>query len=114
MFLKRPGEKNDSIVAGYAVGDLKEKAYDGKKFYEVGVSMGKDAGIVNVTVWGRKPEEIKKGDHVFAAGQFSMTKKDDKVYYSLNADFIARETSSKIVEDKPAELEPIDDDGLPF
>lgn len=113
MFIKREN-KTDATVAGYVVGDMKEKEFDGKKFYEFGVSMGKDAGIVNVAVWNRKPEGIKKGDHVFAAGQFKATKKDDKTYFSLTADFIIKENSTKI-EATPAELEPYQDvDDLPF
>ena len=112
MFLKREN-KTDAMVAGYVVGDMKEKEYEGKKFYEVGVSMGKDAGIVNVAVWNRKPEEIKKGDYVFAAGQFKATKKDDKTYYSLTADFISKENSTKV--EVPQELEPYQEvDDLPF
>ena len=112
MFLKREN-KTDAMVAGYVVGDMKEKEYDGKKFYEVGVSMGKDAGIVNVAVWNRKPEDIKKGDYVFAAGQFNATKKDDKTYYSLTADFISKENSTKV--EVPQELEPYQEvDDLPF
>lgn len=112
MFLKREN-KTDAMVAGYVVGDMKEKEYDGKKFYEVGVSMGKDGGIVNVAVWNRKPEDIKKGDYVFAAGQFKATKKDDKTYYSLTADFISKENSTKV--ETPQDLEPYQDvDDLPF
>ena len=112
MFLKREN-KTDAMVAGYVVGDMKEKEYDGKKFYEVGVSMGKDAGIVNVAVWNRKPEEIKKGDYVFAAGQFKATKKDNKAYYSLTADFISKENSTKV--EVPQELKPYQEvDDLPF
>lgn len=114
MFIKRDNKK-DAIVAGYVVGDMKEKEFDGRKFFEVGVSMGKDAGIVNVAVWGRKPEEIKKGDRILAGGEFKATKKDDKTYYSLTADFIIKENSSKTVEDLQPELTEIeDDDSLPF
>lgn len=112
MFIKREN-KTDAIVAGFAVGDIKEKEYDGKKFYEIGVFMGKDAGIVNVTIWNRKPQDIKKGDYVFACGQFRATKKDDKTYYALTCDFIAKENSEKIVVEEP-ELTVINDDSLPF
>lgn len=112
MFIKREG-KEDSIVAGMAVGDMKEKEYNGKTFYEVGVSMDKDH-IVNVAVWNRKPVQIKKYDIVYAAGKLKVQKKDDKTYYSLTADFIAKENSVK-VEDCPSELTPIEeDDDLPF
>lgn len=114
MFIKRDNKK-DAIVAGYVVGDMKEKEFDTKKFYEFGISMGKDAGIINVTIWGRKPAEIKKGDHVLACGEFKVTKKDDKTYYSLTADFIIKENSTKIVEDLQPELTEIEEDGsLPF
>lgn len=112
MFLKRDNKK-DAIVAGYVVADMKEKEFDGRRFYEVGVSMGKDAGIVNVAIWGRKPTEIKKGNYVFACGQFKVTKKDEKTYYSLTADFIAKEDSVK--EETQHDLTEIEDDGtLPF
>lgn len=118
MFIKRNGEKNDCVVAGMVINDMRTKEFEDKTFYEIPVSMGKDAEIINVTVWNRKPEEIKKFDHVLACGQLKVQKVDKdgemKTYYTLNADFIVRETSSKIVEDKSAELEPIDDDGLPF
>lgn len=114
MFIKRDNKK-DAIVAGYVVGDMKEKEFDGKKFFEVGVSMGKDVGIVNVSVWGRKPEDIKKGDRILAGGEFKATKKDDKTYYSLSADFVMKENSTKIVEETQPELTPIEeDDSLPF
>lgn len=114
MFIKRSDKKNDAIIAGYVVGDMKEKEFDGRKFYEFGISMGKDAGIVNVAIWGRKPTEIKKGNYALAAGQFKTTTKDDKTYFSLTADFIAIEDSTKIVEEIQPELTEIDDDSLPF
>lgn len=111
-FLKREG-KNDAIVAGMAVGDMREKEYDGKKFYEVPVSLTKDS-VVNVAVWNRKPEEIKKYDHVLAFGEFKQTQKDDKTFYSLTADFIMKENASKVETSAPADLQPVDDDNLPF
>ena len=117
MLLVRQG-KEDAIVAGPAVVETKTKEFDGKTFYEIGVGMGKDAEgnnlpIINVVVWGRKAD-INKGDRVFAAGKLKITKKDDKTYYSLTADFVAKENSVR-TEDKPKEeLQPIDDDTLPF
>ena len=112
MFIKREG-KDDCVIAGMAVGDMKEKEYDGKKFYEVGISMGKDAGIVNVSIWHRKPADIKKYDKVLALGRLRVAKKDDKTYYSLDADFIAKEDSVKVQEN--VELTPVEDDeDLPF
>ena len=114
MFIKRDNKK-DTILTGYVVRDMKEKEFDGRKFFEVGVSMGKDVEIVNVSVWGRKPEEIKKGDRILAGGEFKVTKKDGKTYYSLTADFIIKENSTKIVEDLQPELTEIEeDDSLPF
>ncbi len=117
MFLQRQG-KEDTIIANYAIGDIKEKEFDGKKFYEVGVSMGKDSNgenlpIVNVAIWGRKIE-IKKGDRIFAAGKLKVTKKDDKTYYSLTADFVIKEDSLKIEVASQPELTPTEDDDLPF
>jgi len=117
MFLIRQG-KDDAIIANYAVGDIKEKDANGKKFQEVGISMGKDADgnnlpIVNVSIWGRKVD-IKKGDRVIACGKFKTTKKDDKTYYSLTADFIIKEDSIKIETTTQPELTPTDDDDLPF
>lgn len=113
MFIKRD-KKNDAIIAGFVVGDMKEKEFDGKKFYEVGISMGKDVGITNVAIWNRKPEEIKKGDYVLACGHFKVTTKDDKTYYSLTADYISKENSTKIVEETDPDLVPIEDNSLPF
>ncbi len=114
MFIKRDNKK-DTIVTGYVVGDMKEKEFDGRKFFEVGVSPSKDAAIINVSVWGRKPADIKKGDHVLAGGEFKVTKKDGKTYYSLTADFIIKENSTKIIEDLQPELTEIEeDDSLPF
>ena len=117
MILIRTG-KEDVIVANYTVGDVKEKEFDGKKFQEVGVSMGKDAAgnnlpIVNVSIWGRKVD-IHKGDRILAAGKLKTTKKDDKIYYSLSADFIIKEDS--IRDDYvPEGCTPIEeDDDLPF
>lgn len=117
MLLIRQG-KDDAIVANYTVGDIKEKDFEGKKFYEVGVSMGKDANgnnlpIVNIAIWGRKVD-IKKGDRILAAGKLKITKKDDKTYYSLTADFITKEISEKIETAPQPELTPVDDDDLPF
>lgn len=117
-FIKRDG-KNDCIVAGMVVNDMRTKEFEDKTFYEIPVSMGKDAGVVNVAVWGRKPENIKKFDYVFAVGQLKVSKKtnddgEEKTYYSLTADFVAKEQTAK-VENKPKEeLAPIDDDALPF
>lgn len=119
MFIKREG-KEDCVIAGMAVGDMKEKEYDGKKFYEVGISMGKDAGIVNVAIWNRKPEEIKKLDRIFACGQLKVQKVDKdgetKTYYTLNADFIIKEKT--VVEEKNPDIhsESAEDnlDDLPF
>lgn len=111
-------KKDDAIVANYTVGDVKEKEFDGKKFQEVGVSMGKDSSgnnlpIVNITIWGRKVD-IKKGDRILAAGKLKITKKDDKTYYSLSADFVMKEDSIKedYVPEGCEQLE--DDDDLPF
>lgn len=117
MFLQRSG-KEDSLIANYTVDDIKEKEFDGKKFYEVGVSMGKDANgenlpIVNVAIWGRKID-IKKGDRILAVGKLKVTKKDDKTYYSLTADFVAKEDSLKIEVAPQPELSPTEDDDLPF
>ena len=112
MFIKREG-KDDCIVAGMAVGNMKEKEYEGNKFYEVGISMGKDAGIVNVAIWHRKPVDIKKYDKVLALGRLKVAKKEDKTYYSLDADFVAKEDSVKVQEN--IELTPVEDDeDLPF
>lgn len=113
-FIKRNGDKNDCVVAGMVVDDMRTKEFEDKTFYEIPVSMGKDAGVINVAVWSRKPAEIKKYDHVLAAGQLKVTTKDDKTYYSLTADFIIKEDSVRVEEKPKADLEPIDDDGLPF
>ena len=95
MFIKRNGEKNDCVVAGMVINDMRTKEFEDKTFYEIPVSMGKDAEIINVTVWNRKPEEIKKFDHVLACGQLKVQKVDKdgetKTYYTLNADFIVKE-----------------------
>lgn len=121
MFIKRSGEKNDCIVSGMAVDNMREKTYEDKKFYEIPVSMGKDAGIVSVTVWNRKPAEIKKYDHVLACGMLKVAKKtndagEEKTYYSLNADFVIKEALDipKTSEKPQEDLQPIDDDDLPF
>ena len=109
-FIKREN-KGDAIVAGMVVGDMREKDYDGKKFYEIPVSLTKES-VINVAVWNRKPEDIKKYDHIIAVGEFKQAQKDDKIYYSLTADFIAKEKSSSV----ESNLIPIDDDDqtLPF
>lgn len=117
MFLKREG-KEDCIIAGPTVGDAKEKEYNGDKFIEFGVGMGKDSEgnnlpIVNITVWNRTLD-IKKGDRVVACGKLKQTKKDDKVYYSMSADFVAKESSAKREAPPQPELTEIDDDDLPF
>lgn len=117
MFIQRVG-KDDAIIANYTVGDIKEKEFDGKKFYEVGVSMGKNASgdnlpIVNVTIWGRKMD-IKKGDRIAAFGKLKVNKQDDKTYYSLTADFVMKEDSLKIEVASQPELTPTEDDDLPF
>lgn len=118
MFIKRNGEKNDCVVAGMVINDMRTKEFEDKTFYEIPVSMGKDAEIINVTVWNRKPEEIKKFDHVLACGQLKVQKVDKdgetKTYYTLNADFIVKENCVKAQEKTQPELEPIDDDSLPF
>ncbi len=119
MFIKRSGDKNDCLVAGMVVDDMRSKTFEDKSFYEIPVSMGKDAGIISVTVWNRKPEDIKKYDHVLAGGQLKVTKKtseegEEKTYYSLNADFVVKEKTQKVEEKPQEELEPIDDDSLPF
>ena len=119
MFIKRSGDKNDCLVGGMVVDDMRSKTFEDKSFYEIPVSMGKDAGVISVTVWGRKPEEIKKYDHVLAGGQLKVTKKtteegEEKTYYSLNADFVVKERTQKVEEKPQEELEPIDDDSLPF
>lgn len=114
MFIKRQGEKNDCIVAGMVVNDMRTKEFENKTFYEIPVSMGKDAGVVNVAVWERKPEDIKKYDHIVALGQLKVATKDDKTFYTLTADFIAKEMTSKIEPKQQEELTEIDDDSLPF
>lgn len=116
-FIKRNGDKNDCLVAGMVIGDMKQKAYEGTIFYEIPVSMGsKEAGVVQVTVWNRKPGEIEKFDHVLAVGQLKVTQKEDKVYYSLKADFIMKEQSTPVEDDFKDEIAPdnYDDDNLPF
>lgn len=118
MFIKRT-DKNDAIVSGMVVNDMREKTYEDRTFYEIPVSMGKDAGILSVTVWNRKPEEIKKFDHVFCCGQFKKVTRtsedgEEKTYYSLDADFVIKETSSKIAKDQSQELVIVDDGDLPF
>ena len=122
MFLKRD-KKDDVVISGYVVGDQKVKEYNDKTYIEFGISMGKDENgenlpIVNISVWDRSIPVISKGDRVLAAGKLKATKKDDKVYYSLTADFCIKETvgenAPKKAQDTQAELEPIDDDDLPF
>ena len=122
MFIKRE-KKDDCIIAGYVVGDQKTKEFNDKTYVEFGISMGKDDNgdnlpIVNISVWDRTLPTISKGDRVLAAGKLKATKKDDKVYYSLTADFCIKEIladrTSKQAENNTPELEPIDDDSLPF
>lgn len=118
MFIKRDG-KDDCLIGGMVVADAKTKEYNEKEFIEFGIGMGKDADgndlpIVNITVWNRKLD-IKKGDRVLAGGKLKVTKKDNKTYYSISADFAMKETSEKKVEEqKQPELTEIDDDSLPF
>lgn len=119
MFIKREG-KDDCIIAGYVVGDQKTKEYNDKTFVEFGISMGKDEKgenlpVVNIAVWNRTIPTISKGDRVFACGKLKQAKKDDKVYYSLDADCCIKEiTGETKAQDHQPELEPIDDDSLPF
>lgn len=119
MFIKRQ-KKDDCIIAGYVVGDQREKEFAGKRFVEFGIGMGQDENgenlpIVNITVWNRTLPTIRKGDRVLAAGKLKETKKDDKTYYSLNADFCIKEI---LGQEEPKthheDLTPIDDDDLPF
>ena len=110
--IKREG-KADCIVAGMAVGDMKQKEYDDKTFYEVGVGVGNEQ-IINVAIWNRKPIQISKYDRVLAVGQLKATTKEDKTYYSLNADFITKETAEGFEIKQKEELAEIDDDSLPF
>lgn len=112
MFIKREG-KDDCIIAGMAVADMKTKTYDEKEFYEIGVGVAEDQ-VINVTVWNRKPQDIKKYDRVIACGKLKVTKKDDKTFYSLTADFVAKEQTSKAETQPVQELTEIDDDSLPF
>jgi len=121
MFIKRE-KKDDCLISGYVVGDQKQKEYNGKSFIEFGISMGKDENgenlpIVNISVWERKVPTIFKGDRVLACGKLQAAKKDDKTYYSLNADFCIKEITANndtSTQTTQAELEPIDDDDLPF
>ena len=121
MFLKRE-KKDDCIISGYVVGDEKHKEYSGKSYVEFGISMGKDETtgenlpIINISVWERQIPEIKKGDRVLATGKLRATEKDGKIYYSLSADFCIKEIldSAPILTDKLPNLEPIDDESLPF
>ncbi len=115
MFFKRD-KKDDVQIAGVAISDIKEKEYQGKVFFEVGVGVGKDEQgndlpLINVTMWGRKID-IKKGDRIYACGKLKVTQKDDKKYFSLTADFVAKEESEKR-QTTPPELTETEDD-LPF
>lgn len=117
MFIKRE-KKDDCVIAGMAVSDLKEKEYNSKTFYEVGISVGKDEKgndlpIVNVSIWGRKVD-IKKYDKILACGRLKTNQKEDKIYYSLTADFIVKEQNEKIQETPPELKEIEEDDDLPF
>ena len=40
MFIKRNGEKNDCVVAGMVINDMRTKEFEDKVFYEIPVSMG--------------------------------------------------------------------------
>ena len=119
MFIKRE-KKDDCIIAGYVVRDQREKEFDGKKFVEFGIGMGQDENgenlpIINITVWNRTIPTIRKGDRVLAAGKLKETKKDDKTYYSLNADFCIKEvTAAEQKQEEPDYIPIIDDDDLPF
>ena len=95
MFIKRD-KKDDCLIAGFVVGDQKNKEYNGKNYVEFGISMGKDENgenlpIVNVAVWERQIPTIHKGDRVLAAGKLKSAEKDGKTYYSLSADFCIKE-----------------------
>lgn len=117
MFLKRD-KKDDCIIAGLVVVEPKEKEYNGKKFTEFALGMGKDENdndlpLVNVSVWGRRVD-VKKGDRVAAFGKLKQASKDDKVYYSMSADCVIKEISVKNENPPQPELTEIDDDDLPF
>ena len=118
MFIKRENT-DDCVIAGFAILDQKEKEFEGRQFVEVAVNVGKNAQgedlpLINVSVW-RKLFPFKKGDHVLACGEFKATKKDDKTYYSISADFVMKENSTKIVEETQPELTEIEEnDDLPF
>ena len=122
MFIKRE-KKEDCLIAGFVIGDQKQKEYNGKSYIEFGISMGKDESgenlpIVNVTIWERAIPTVNKGDRVLAAGRLRTTEKDGKTYYSLTADFCTKEQTVSSVEkvlNQHPELTPIeDDDTLPF
>lgn len=122
MFIKRE-KKDDCLISGYVVCDQKIKEYNGKQFVEFGISMGKDENdenlpIVNVAIWERNIPEIKKGDRVLATGKLKVTTKDDKIYYSLTADFCIKEIlcdgAQRTVKKVEEEAVSIDDDDLPF
>ncbi len=68
---------------------------------------------------GKKIANYSKGDRVLATGKLKVTTKEDKTHYSLTADFcikeiISGETNQNKGENAKKELEPIDDDDLPF
>lgn len=122
MFIKRD-KKNDCLIAGYVVGDQKEKDFNGKPYIEFGIGMGKDEQgenlpIVNITVWDRSIPTIRKGDRVLAAGKLKITEKEDKTYYSLTADFCIKEilnlSTAESIKEYDSTLAPVDDDDLPF
>lgn len=120
MFIKNEN-KDDCLIAGYVVGDQKVKEFEGKQFVEFGIGMGKDSQgenlpIINITIWERQIPTIKKGDRVLAGGKLKVTKKDDKKYYSLNADFCIKEVTAAEQKQEEPDYEPIDinDDDLPF
>lgn len=117
MFFKRE-KKDDCVIAGLVVVDTKEKEYNGEKYLEFALGMGKDESgnnlpLVNVSVWGRRVD-VKKGDRVAVFGKLKQTTKDDKVYYSMSADCVVKEISVKNENPPQPELTEIDDDSLPF
>ena len=119
MFIRRD-KKEDCIIAGMVISDAKEKEYNGKKFIEFGVGIGKDEEgnnlpIVNIAIWEREIE-IQKGDRVLACGKLKITQKEDKTYYSMHADFVSKENTTKAQkqEEKKVLLEPVEDDDIPF
>lgn len=120
MFIKRD-KKDDCLIAGYVVSDQKEREYNGKQYIEFGIGMGKDESgenlpIVNISVWERKLQDIKKGDRVLAAGKLKVTEKEDRKYYSMTADFCIKEFICEAQKQNTYKdgLEIVDNDSLPF